>query len=121
MNSMERRQYKRIAINLTAEIISQGQTWTGQIENVSEGGLEYLLTSSFKISMDFALKKIIDLHLHLKEGETLKLRCEVRWFLRPSVPNNILTLGLKILDPPPSYREFIDSLLQGSSKRTIGS
>jgi hypothetical protein len=90
---MEKRRHRRIPLNLSAKIISQGHAYDGLTENVSEGGLEYLITS-----------------LQIPSGETLTLSCEVRWFLRPSVLNTTLTLGLKILNPPDPYKEFIHSL-----------
>jgi hypothetical protein len=115
---MEKRRHRRIKLNLNAKIISQGHAYAGLTENVSEGGLEYLITSSFEVTENFALKKNIDLLLQIPSGETLTLSCEVRWFLRPSVLNTTLTLGLKILNPPPPYKEFIHSLNTDGAVRT---
>jgi hypothetical protein len=107
---MERRLFKRIPLNLKAKIICDGKAYDGFIKNVSETGIGYLVTSSVHISSEFIPTKIIELNFQIPLGETLNLICEIIWFLRTSPDAKILTLGMRIIDPPPAYKEFIKNL-----------
>jgi hypothetical protein len=107
---MERRRSRRIPVNLEANIISAGKSYVGLIENVSEGGLEYLMTSQVLVSEKFTPKKSLEVTFVIPSGETLHLNCELVWFLRAPLSEKLLTLGLKIIDPSTKYKEFIKSL-----------
>ena len=107
---MERRLSQRIPVTLDAHVSSGGKTYTGFIENVSKEGVEYLMVSSIEASKDFKPEKIIELYFQIPSGETLNLNCEVQWLLRASPNDKTLTLGMKIIDPPTKYKEFINSL-----------
>ncbi len=107
---MDRRLFKRKNINLNAKIISGGKTYDGYIKNVSEGGVVYLMTFSIQVSEDFTPETIIELYFQIPSGETLHLYCEVKWFLKASLDDKTLNLGMKIIDPPPKYIEFIKTL-----------
>ncbi len=48
---MDNRFYKRTYLNLTARIIADGKSFEGAIENVSEGGVGYIINSSIKDSI----------------------------------------------------------------------
>lgn len=107
---LDRRAYKRIPVNLNAKIIINGKTYIGIIKNVSEEGVEYFITTSIEVSEDFTLKKIIELNFQIPSGELLNLICEMNWFLRASLYDKTLTLGMKIIDPPIRYKEFVNTL-----------
>jgi hypothetical protein len=109
---MEKRIANRKAFNIEADIVSGDVKCHGFIENVSEGGMEYLLTSEIISSENFTPDKRIKLIFRLPSGEELKLDCEVRWFLRVSPDQNRQSLGMKIIDPPLEYKEFIKTLYQ---------
>ncbi len=111
---MERRRAERITYNLDANIISSGNTFTGSIENVSEDGVEYILTSLLDTSKDFTPDKIITLNFRAPTGETINLKCEVKWFARTSPNDNAsLTMGMRIINPPSEYTTLINSLNAG--------
>lgn len=112
----ERRKSKRIPCRAKASIIhSGGKSYSGSIQNISEEGVEYLLTSLPDVSSDFVPDKAIDLVLKDSSGKEYKLNCEVKWYLRGKGSDKSLTLGIKITDPPPKYTELIDSLTDGKS------
>ncbi len=111
---MNNRFYKRTQVNLEAEIISGGKTFKGSIENVSEGGVGYLIKSSIKDSSDFVPRKKIEVKFPTSTDENIKLECEIVWFSRSPAGDNELTLGLKIINPESEYKEWISNL-SGSS------
>lgn len=94
---------------MNATITSEGNIFDGVIENVSEGGMEYLITSSIMSSGNFTPKKMIKLNFRIPSGESLDLDCEVEWFLKtPQDENKSLILGMKIIDPPEIYRKLVN-------------
>ena len=111
---MDNRFHKRTAVNLTAEIISGGKSFTGAIDNVSEGGIGYLINSSIKDSTDFTPTKNIEINFVTSSGNNIILKCEIAWFSKTPEGTSDLTLGLKIVDPPAEYKEWINNL-SGSS------
>ncbi len=107
---MEKRRSDRIGLNLKAKIVSGGKVYNGFIKNVSESGIGYLITSSIHISKDFTPIKTIELNFQIPSDEILKLNCEIIWFSRTSPDAKILTLGMKIIDPPLKYSEWVKNL-----------
>jgi hypothetical protein len=86
------------------------QKYTGFIKNISEGGIEYFVTTSVHISKKFSPQKNMGLHFQTESGESIHLRCEIRWFLRPLHHKDILTIGVKVIDPPIEYKGFLKTL-----------
>jgi len=111
---MDKRFYKRTSVHLKAEIISDGKSFAGSIENVAEGGVGYLINSLIEDSTDYIPKKKVEISFLASSGNTINLECEVVWFSRPPEGTNNLTLGLKINDPTSEYKEWITNL-SGSS------
>lgn len=107
---MERRKSERLPFSSNASIVFRGQTYAGSIENVSEGGVEYLLTSSIKTSEDLTPEKLIKLNIQTPSGRNISLSCEVKWFLKMPQNGKKLTMGMKIINPPDEYRELIKEL-----------
>jgi hypothetical protein len=114
---MDNRFCKRTAVDLTAEIISDGKSFEGSIENISEGGIGYLINSSIKDSTDFKPSKLIDINFRTHSGNKILLKCEIVWFSRHPANTGELALGLKILSPPSEYKEWITNF-SGSSTIT---
>ncbi len=106
---MEKRHFKRIAVNLKAERISGDTTHGVFIENVSEKGL-YIITAPAKSAYDFHPGSPVDLKFQLSSGETLDLNCRVIWSHK--IPPHGLTssIGMEIIDPPLKYLEFVKNL-----------
>jgi hypothetical protein len=111
---MDNRFYKRTSVNLNARIIADGRSFEGAIENVSEGGVGYIINSSIKDSTDFKPAKKIEISFRTSSGNNINLECEIAWFSRPPAGTTDLALGLKIVDPPSEYKEWITNLT-GSS------
>jgi hypothetical protein len=100
----------RTPVNLTAKIVSKGETHPGFIQNVSEDGIGYLLESVFEVDKDFAPKKKLSINLQIPSGETLNLNCEIIWCSRKSPDDKRLSIGLKIIKPSQKYKKFAKKL-----------
>ena len=100
----------RTPVNLKAQIISNGETYHGLIQNVSEGGIGYLIESVFEVYRDFAPRKILQVNLRIPSGETLNLNCEIIWCSRKTPDDKRVTIGLKIINPPQKYKKLVKKL-----------
>jgi len=109
---MEKRSSERVAISADAKIISAGKAYDGSIENVSEAGMEYLMTSVVETQKDFVPDKIIEVNFQVPSGEILKLQCQVKWYMETDPHDRKVMLGMKILNPPGSYKGWIRDLKQ---------
>ncbi len=107
---MERRSSDRIPFRLNAEIKSGGKTYAGLIENVSEGGIEYLMTSMIEVSKDFIPERLIEVNFKIPSDELISLSCIVEWFLKSESGDGNLVLGMRIINPPSAYKEWINKL-----------
>ena len=107
---MDKRSSKRIPVRLEAYIFSGDKTYVGFIDNVSEGGFQYLIVTTIQAPKDFKPDNIIQLYFQIPSGETLKLFCKVKWYLKKSSANKPATLGIEIIDPSPKFKEFIRTL-----------
>lgn len=101
---MERRHSKRVPVNLNAKIFSEEKVFDGIIENMSEDGLEYFMTSFVKVSGNFIPARSIKLNFQIPSGEMLDLNCELIWFLETSPGEKLF--GMKVLNPPLKYKEI---------------
>lgn len=107
---MEKRHFKRTPVRLEAFILSGDQTYAGSIENVSENGFEYLMHTPIKAPEDFHFEKTVEIYLQIPSGEAVNMFCTVRWLSnRPSV-DGPLTIGIKIADPSPKFKDLIRTL-----------
>jgi hypothetical protein len=104
---MERRQSQRVPVNLNAQIISDDKVLDGTIENMSEDGLEYFMTSFVKVTSNFIPAKSIKLNFQFPSGEMFNLNCELIWFLKTSPEEKSLLLGMKVIDPPQIYKDIV--------------
>ena len=100
----------RIPVFLKAQIISGGKTYPGFIQNVSERGIGYFIESVIKVEEDFNPKKIIQITFQIPSGETLILDCKIVWYSRESPDDKKLTVGIKIIEPPQQYKQFVQDL-----------
>ncbi|RJQ16117.1 MAG: PilZ domain-containing protein [Nitrospiraceae bacterium] len=95
---------------LNAKVVSGGRIFDGTIESVSEDGLEYFITSFIKASGDLIPSKLVNINFQAPTGETLNLNCELMWFLETSPEDKTLLVGMKIIDPPLTYKEILKHL-----------
>ncbi len=107
---MEKRTSKRIPVRFNASITFGNKTYEGHVKDISECGVGYLTTSFDQDEKDFTPAKMLDLNFTAPSGETLKLNCEVKWFVR-KVPNDKeLTLGMRVINPPWQYKKCLEDL-----------
>ena len=109
---MERRHHKRIYIDLEAKIISNEKPYHGSIENVSEGGIRYLIKSSIHDKDKFTGVEVLELYFRTESDKTMKLQCETKWTKIGLFSGEKISLGLKILDPPTEYIDWVKSLFK---------
>ena len=117
---MEKIFNERVRVNLSGNISSGGKTYEGLIENVSTEGMEYLISSSIKVSKDFIPEKIMEVNFETPSGSILNLTCDVICFLRPEPEERTVVFGMKVQEPPPQYVEFIDTLNPGDVNKKWG-
>ncbi len=106
---MEKRRFKRIIVSLKAELISDGTSYTGFIENLSENGL-FVTTTPTKTAIVFTPETRCEIKFQLPSGETLNLPCKITWAYRTPPHGITNSIGLEIIDPHPKYREFLKTL-----------
>jgi len=106
---MEKRASERIPDNFDAEITLDGLNYSGIIMNYSEEGL--LLVSATLYNVDKVDEQTeMEINCTLPSKEKVNLRCEVKWSNKKNSPFGVsLNMGMKILDPPEKYIEFIRS------------
>jgi hypothetical protein len=115
---MKKRSSERIPVHIHATFVLSGKSYKGLIENVSEDGAGSSIVSSFEIRTDFALTNMfVELSFRDPAGVTIQLRTELIWFTKSGENNTVLNLGLRAVDPPPLYREFIQVLYQDALGR----
>ncbi|KPJ98069.1 MAG: hypothetical protein AMK71_12025 [Nitrospira bacterium SG8_35_4] len=105
--AMERRKHKRIYFDVKAGITLGDKTYEGYIGNVSESGIGYLITSSVMLKDDVPPYEIIDLSFKTPEGRRIELQCEVRWSKKGLFSGKTTSLGMRIIDPPPEYDQWL--------------
>lgn len=86
------------------------------VGNVSEEGIGYTLTTFMRVEAEFAPRKEINLSIKIPSGDVLNLRCEIQWFLKQSEERGSLLMGMKIIDPSESYREWIQTMALRSAE-----
>ena len=114
-----KRSSERFSVNLNSVITSGLRNYLGFIENVSEEGLAYIRVErdTFNLTLkEFTPEKIINIILVVADGETLNLNCQIKWSSLLSSPWPLpqdyptLGLGMKIINPPKKYREYLETL-----------
>lgn len=94
-------------MSLRAEHVSESSSRPVFIENVSEHGV-HMVTLHKSTDGLFFPGKHIELKLRLSSGETVPLRCQVRWMSAEIPPDGVTdSVGLEIVDPPAEYVSFV--------------
>ena len=106
---MENRVSERITDSLDARVILDGVTYSGIIMNYSEEGL-FLVSATLYEVEEVDEKTVMDLECTIPPDEKVHLKCEVKWFNKKDSPYGIsLNVGMRIINPPLKYTEFIES------------
>lgn len=108
---MERRRSKRATANLNADFITNGKTYAGLIENLGEDGI-CITTDPTDTAKDFTPGTRIELKFQIPSGEIINLSCVIIWLHTLKIQSQGLTnsMGLEIIAPPLSYKEFYKNL-----------
>ncbi len=118
---MERRLHRRILVSLKAEFMRGNKRYTGYIENLSEDGVRWHRYvgdidsfSDNNICMvsgtDFKPGTTLELELFFPTGKTLILHCKVIWSHVAAPDGFLKRIGMKIIDPPVQYTEYVKTL-----------
>lgn len=106
---MEKRRSERKSCHVDATFISAGKSYNGWIENISEDGCEFFMTSLVRAPSDFTPEKRIQLSFPVSSGQMINLSCETIWFLRASQQDSLL-IGARITNPPEEYDDLIRTM-----------
>ncbi len=96
---MERRNFDRINGGFEAEVIYEGRSYKGIIEDLSETGVR-ISTLPAEIEVDFVPGSFIDLKFQPHPGETLVLNCRIKWAEKVSPHGLKYAIGMEVIDPP---------------------
>jgi hypothetical protein len=112
MKGIDKRQHKRIDYKLKADVSFNSKHAQGMIENFSETGI-FKVVFSEKGVINFYPGEIIGVNFTIPSGQELQLECELKWVrIQTGSPLFLkYNMGVKIINPPPEYIEFIKTLL----------
>ena len=104
---MEKRVSERKSDSLDAEITLDGLNYSGIIMNYSEDGL-FLVSATLYNVDEVDEKTEMEIICTLPSEEKVNLNCKVQWSNKKDSPFGVsINMGLKIIDPPQKYTEFI--------------
>jgi hypothetical protein len=105
---MDARRFKRLIVNIQAELLSADKRLAVYIENLSEEGM--YVTAPVKSSFNFITDMPIEIRFELPSGEKLNLHCKVKWVYRTPPHGLTDSVGMTIIDPPLTYVETLKAL-----------
>ena len=105
----EKRIGDRIIVRLKAVMISEGMSYVGMIENISEYGL-YMIAIPTKQTIDFTPGILHEMTLRASSGETISVHCKLQWSYETPPYGLTKSIGMEILDPSPEFRLFLATL-----------
>jgi hypothetical protein len=108
----ERRRSQRKNVRIEAEIISEDNTYSAIIENISEHGL-CLETSSDDLlgtSTRFHPGAEFDIKFQPPSGDMLTIRCKIIWSYKVAPHGLVKKIGMEVIFPPPEYVDFYKKL-----------
>ncbi len=96
---MDKRNVDRINGGFEAELIYEGRSYKGIIEDLSETGVN-VTTFPADIEVDFIPGTSADLKFQPHPGETLVLNCRIKWSDKISPHGLKHRIGMEVIDPP---------------------
>lgn len=115
VTSVEKRYNERMPCHLNARIVSEDKTYDGFIENASESGIGYLITSSVPLRDELEINDNVELHFQISSDDSINLNCEVVWTKRGLFSGKTIGIGINIINPPSEYKKWIRNLLISSA------
>jgi hypothetical protein len=115
MKGIEKRRNKRINYKLKADVSFDSKHAQGMIENFSETGI-FKVVFCEKGVINFYPGETIGVNFQMPLGQAVDLECEIKWVrIQKGSPLFMkYSMGVKIINPPPVYIEFIKTLLTES-------
>ncbi|MEW6600918.1 MAG: PilZ domain-containing protein [Nitrospirota bacterium] len=107
---IEKRLSRRVHIRLEAYVLTDQKTYTGQIQNVSKDGFEYLIDSSVTDPDVFRYGQTVEFCFQVPTGEVINMFCTVMWRSNNLPDEKSLTIGMKIAEPSPKFKYLIEPL-----------
>ena len=105
----------RKAVKLPANLIVSGKKHSGFIINISLKGVGmFVINTTFPESTINCTKgSLLKLEVQSTLGVYLILQCRIRWLKINKCSSNIITtsMGMEVIDPPPSFMKLFESLL----------
>ncbi len=110
---MEKRRHQRTPISLGAILKVEDYSYKGFLANLSESGVgAYFETSSPEIKSCYSPGSDIIIEFQTSSGKTIELTCIVKWLHIHENHEQLNSLGIEIIDPPQSYKEYHMSLTE---------
>jgi hypothetical protein len=110
--------HDRISFDVKARLVRDAHTYHGYIKNVSVSGIGYLITSTIRINYEIDSTEVLRVNFEIPTGETVDLNCEVVWTERGLFSGKTVSLGMRIIDPPPDYGAWIKKLFMKKTERS---
>jgi hypothetical protein len=106
---MDKRQIKRKIVNIKAELIYGGVHCASLIENISHKGV-YAVASPANSSFAFTPDSSVELKFEFPAGEKQHLHCRIKWSYKTPPHKLTSSVGMEIIDAPPSFNEMLESI-----------
>ena len=107
---MKKRISKRFPSELRGVIILEEKRYVGNLKNVSEEGICYLISDYVYKNLTINPEKKVKLLFLNPSNKVLSLNCEIIWSDGPSIDSSKSYLGLKVIDPAKTYKDFVNTL-----------
>ncbi len=105
---MDARRFKRLIVNIQAELLSADKRLVVFIENLSEDGL--YVTAPVNSSFNFITDMPVEIRFELPAGKNQNLHCLVKWAYKTPPHGLTNSVGMTIIDPPLTYIETLTAL-----------
>ena len=106
---MEKRQSKRVIYNVDAMLVSRSLNFKGKIQNCADDGICIHIHEDQNVCQ-LLNGMLFEVELTLLSGASIDLRGEVIRTHRQTDNELVNMVGMKIIDGPPEYREFLKTL-----------
>lgn len=93
--------------------------YDGNIKNVSETGLCYMMSGYLNEEMTLAPNRRIKLILADRVDNVLNLDCRIVWYDLPSKDSPLTYIGLKVIKPSSTFAYFVKALEGGRAADDI--
>lgn len=109
MENMKKRVNRRVPVALECELVSGDVHYPAFIENISQDGL-FIRIAYINEKINIAPGEQLKLKIRITSGEIVNVYCSEVWSEKNAPSSQIQISGMKIIDPPEKYREFLSSL-----------